>query len=124
MAFTRSSINNTKTFARDGAVSITAIPGFEIFTPSTGESSTFSLGKNWTLTTQVGNSPKLNFKYNGNSILELTSTGISALILPSLKLASNSQLPATGTYSDGDVVKSQGKLYMLVDTGNEENNPN
>tara|TARA_Y100000401_G_C8317791_1_gene223539 strand:+ start:185 stop:559 length:375 start_codon:yes stop_codon:yes gene_type:complete len=123
MAFTRSNINSNPSFTRDGAVRSAAIPGFEIFTPSVGEFSTFSLGKNWTLTTEVGNSPSLNFKYNGDSVLELSTAGIVNLSLPSLKLNDNQTLPLASGYNEGDLIKKSGVLYVLIDDGTPGNNP-
>lgn len=120
MAFTRSDLGQTNSFTRSGASTFVSTPNFQVFQVADGPTS-FSLSNNWVLTTQAGTSPTLNFKYSGNSILELTSTGVANLTLPSLKLNNNSQLPSTAQYSAGDMVKKQGDLFVLYDTEGQVN---
>ena len=118
MAFTRSDLGQTSSFTRSGATSFISTPNFQVF-EVTDSATSFSLSNNWVLETGGGGgvTPFLNFKYNGNSMLEVTTAGITNLLLPSLKLKNNNGLPNTSGYAVGDVVKASSRLYLLIDDG-------
>jgi hypothetical protein len=118
MAFTRSNTGQTSSFTRSGATSFVSTPNFQVFSVTDSPSS-FSLSNNWIISTESGSSPKLNFKYNGNTILEVTSTGISNATFPYLRLNTNNTLPTTVSYNAGDLINKQGSIYVLFDDGNQ-----
>ena len=117
MAFTRTDTGQTTSFTRDGATTFQSTPGFQIFNVVSGPSS-FSLNNKWTLHTELGTTPNLKFKYNGNTMLELTNNGVNNLLMPSVTLTNNSSSPSTSGYYNGDIVKVQGELYILTGGNN------
>ena len=79
MAFTRDNTGQTTSFTRSGATTFQSTPNFQIFSVTDNVSS-FSLNNKWTIHTEASVSPKLTFKYNNSTMLELTENGISDLI--------------------------------------------
>jgi len=120
MAFTRNNIGQTSTFERSGATTFASTPNFQVFEVVNGTSN-FSLNNKWTLHTELGSNPNLKFKYNGTTLLEITSSGLGNIVMPSLKLSENSALPNYVGYNNGDVVKVQGHLYVLTGGSNSDN---
>jgi|GEM_PF-4475110 len=117
MAFTRTDTGQTRSFTRDGATTFQSTPGFQVFNV-VNSPSTFSLNNKWTLQTELGTTPNLKFKYNGNTMLELTGDGVNKLLMPNVTLTNNSSSPSTTGYYNGDVVKVQGDLYVLTGGNN------
>lgn len=117
MAFTRDNLGQTTSFTRSGATSFQSTPNFQVFNV-TDNQSTFSLNNKWTIHTQMGTSPSLEFKYNNSTLLEITNNGIGSLTMPSLKLSNLSGLPNYSGYSTGDMIKASGELYVLIDDNN------
>lgn len=120
MAFTRNNTGQTSTFERSGATTFASTPNFQVFEVVNGTSN-FSLNNKWTLHTELGLSPNLKFKYNGTTMLELTSSGIGNIKMTSLRLSDNSGLPSFAGYHNGDVIKAQGHLYVLTGGSNTGN---
>lgn len=114
MAFTRDNTGQTTSFTRSGATTFQSTPNFQIFSVTDNVSS-FSLNNKWTIHTEASVSPKLTFKYNNSTMLELTENGISDLITPALKLTNLSGLPNYAGYNIGDIIKTSGELYVLID---------
>ena len=120
MAFTRSNLGKSSSFTRSGAITVVDTPNFQVFNVVSGPS-TFSLNNKWSITSEFGNNPKLQFKYENITMLELTNAGINNITMPTLKLNHKSSLPNlignTG-YFNGDMVKVNGELYILADGSN------
>lgn len=113
MAFTRDNLGTSSSFTRSGAVTAVDTPNFQVFNVVSGPS-TFSLNNKWSITSQFGSNPKLQFKYNNITMLELTNAGINNITMPSLKLNHNSGFPSYSGHLNGDVVKVNGELYVLA----------
>lgn len=120
MAFTRDNLGQTQSFTRDGASTFQSTPNFQLFNTTQG-AATFSLNNSWTIKSFRGTNPSITFNYNDNIMLEITSQGVGTIVQPSLKLSNNSGFPAFANYYNGDLVKVQGTLYMLVEGSNNPN---
>jgi|5_EtaG_2_1085323.scaffolds.fasta_scaffold01256_6 hypothetical protein len=117
MAFTRDNIGQTTSFTRSGATTFQSTPNFQIFNV-TDTTSNFSLNNKWTISTIGGTSASLTFKYNNTTMLELTENGVGSLVMPALKLNNLGGLPNFAGYAIGDIVKTGGELYVLIDNEN------
>jgi len=122
MAFTRGNLGTTTTFTRDGSTTSFTTPNFQVFEVVKGNN-TFSLGEGWTLQTSPGNNPSLKFYYGSESILHLSNTGVQNLTLGKLSLQNKSLPPNTLGYSEGDLIKADGELYVLIGSEQEQNEP-
>lgn len=109
MAFTRKNISTTSTFSRNGAiVESVKFPSQRVW-KSTSDPNTKSwdLGQNWSITTAVDS---LKFKFQGTNTFELSLGGLS---LGALSLTNFSSEPSVSAYSIGDMIKVDGKLFVL-----------
>tara|TARA_B100001094_G_C18162333_1_gene790057 strand:- start:1458 stop:1793 length:336 start_codon:yes stop_codon:yes gene_type:complete len=109
MAFTRKNISTTSTFSRNGAiVESVAFPSQRVW-KSTSDPNTKSwdLGQNWSITTAADS---LKIKFQGTNTLAL---GLGGLSLGSLSLTNFASEPSVSSYSVGDMIKIDGKLFVL-----------
>ena len=119
MSFNRSNISTSYTFTRNGAVESTSTPNFQVF-DTTANQTLFSLGPDWKVETSTGTNAFLDFRYKGSSKLRITDLGVS-FDMDKLSLGNRSSAPATVYHSEGDLIKIDGKLFVLQ--GSNNNNP-
>jgi len=110
MAFTRQNIGSTQTFSRNGAIQTSTSPSFQIFNVD-ASATNYSLGSSWSISINNTNNT-LSFNNNNNSVLTIGSTGIQGLTNDSLKLGNNTNAPSLSSFTDGDMVKINGELYI------------
>lgn len=110
MAFTRQNIGSTQTFSRNGAIETSTAPAFQIFNVD-ASSTQYSLGSSWSISINNTNNT-LSFNNNNNSVLTIGSTGIQGITNNSLQLGNNTSEPSLSSFSNGDMVKINGELYI------------
>ena len=113
MAFQRKIINQNSTFTTGNEVIQSSTPTFQLWENQTNVGDAlWDLGNKWKVST-VSTDDKLKFQRDGVTVFTITSSGFDGdLNLNSLKLQTWTTLPAASAYSAGDIVKSDGTLYM------------
>tara|TARA_Y100001963_G_C6793507_1_gene457087 strand:+ start:2259 stop:2615 length:357 start_codon:yes stop_codon:yes gene_type:complete len=116
MGFQRKIINQTSTFTTGNEVVPVSTPTFKVWenTTNTGEH-IWDLGNKWQVLSGSTDTD-LKFQRDGNVVFKITSSGFEgALNLNALKLESWTTLPSANQYDFGDLVKSDGNIYMATE---------
>jgi|5_EtaG_2_1085323.scaffolds.fasta_scaffold48795_1 hypothetical protein len=111
MGFVRQTINNQSTFTTGSDVLEVSNPNFTIWdNVTTATTFEWELALGWKLVIdQVTN--KLEYEYNGNTILELTGSGYSLGALSTTNLTS---FPVPTSYETGALIRVNNELYVNV----------
>jgi hypothetical protein len=119
MAFTRQNVVTTSTFTTGGVTETSSVPTFTQW-ENTSNASGFewNLGNKWTLNVNTDESV-LGFKYNNVTAFSINQSGILGIDLSvdatgdKLTLSNLTELPAASSYSDGEMIRMSGELYIL-----------
>lgn len=119
MAFTRQNVVTTSTFTTGGVTETSSVPTFTQWeNTSTTSGFEWKLGNKWTLNVNTDESV-LAFKYNNATAFSMNQSGILGIDLSveasgdKLTLSNLTELPAASSYSDGEMIRMSGELYIL-----------
>jgi len=108
MAFTRANTSQSSNFSRSGLITETITnPDFSTFRVSPDRTN-YGLGPDWNISISTS-AQSLDFNYNNNSILKLTSSGFS---LSGLVLTELTSLPSN--VSEGTLSHVNNDLYIYT----------
>tara|TARA_R110002020_G_scaffold189930_3_gene389296 strand:- start:1171 stop:1485 length:315 start_codon:yes stop_codon:yes gene_type:complete len=104
MAFQRRQINQTSTFETGTEVTPVTSPTFQLWQNTTGDSSTWNLGQEWS---SVATKENLTFKKGVSSVLTLTAQGAT-----NLTFVNQTTEPATPIAGMMAQINGELKIYL------------